>query len=495
MTVRFRIRTQAGQELSFASREMFEDFVRAGDLNPEDLVYDGETGSWAPARTHPIVLEIEYEDEEEEAAPGKSKTADEAPSGGNALGLSLAAPAEGSADGEGGESTGPSGAPGESTGDAPGGSFGLELSLQEEVSPEDASRAFVERMKAEREAERELGRSVGVGGFTMETSGALADLVSEPVAPEPPKRAPPEPPRRTERRRDPEPDEPAGRRGGDTPPEGRPAPRTSAGTRGAGRNKVGILLVVAVIAGGGVVGVRLAQGGSSEDPSEAAPEVPVEAIPVEPRPTPPPEREPVIASTEAAVRERAEERFLTATQAELRDLQPVPEAWPTAEYLTLPSTYPEVVDVFQTYRSAIRAVRAGDQSRYRIAYEAALEDAGVADEEATDRLDVAMQRFAETAEARAAHYDRVEALATAAIRSHEALLEAEGLLVPGAPSDGVDPSAIGMGVAGRDADSQLLLEEVSDLLTDVLEADGAGPRTPENVRAWVWDGFLDAMTR
>ena len=59
MTVRFRIRTSRGQELSFASHETFEEFVRSGDLAPDDFVYDDDTGEWAPARTHPLVLEIE----------------------------------------------------------------------------------------------------------------------------------------------------------------------------------------------------------------------------------------------------------------------------------------------------------------------------------------------------------------------------------------------------------------------------------------------------
>ena len=65
MAVRFRIRTSAGQELSFASHDTFEVFVRDGDLSPDDLIYDGETGSWSPARTHPIVLEIEYEKDDQ----------------------------------------------------------------------------------------------------------------------------------------------------------------------------------------------------------------------------------------------------------------------------------------------------------------------------------------------------------------------------------------------------------------------------------------------
>ena len=73
---------------------MFEDFVRSGDLSPDDLVYDVETSSWAPSRTHPIVLEIEYEKEDAEAhqaddaAEGEGESADESEEG--PIGLSLA---------------------------------------------------------------------------------------------------------------------------------------------------------------------------------------------------------------------------------------------------------------------------------------------------------------------------------------------------------------------------------------------------------------------
>ena len=73
MSVRFRIRTSQGQEISFASHEMFAEFVRSGDLSPDDVVYDAETREWSSARTHPVVLQIEMESEEET----ESETSDE----------------------------------------------------------------------------------------------------------------------------------------------------------------------------------------------------------------------------------------------------------------------------------------------------------------------------------------------------------------------------------------------------------------------------------
>ena len=43
----------------------------------------------------------------------------------------------------------------------------------------------------------------------------------------------------------------------------------------------------------------------------------------------------------------------------------------------------------------------------------------------------------------------------------------------------------------------LLVEDEPGLLltlSDLLESEGLGPGSGENVRAWVWDGFLDAVT-
>ena len=79
----------------------------------------------------------------------------------------------------------------------------------------------------------------------------------------------------------------------------------------------------------------------------------------------PSDPEPVIADTEAAVRERTRERYLTSTQAAFRDLRPIPEAWPEGPYLSIPSDHPDVVDVWQHYRTTVREVRATDEERYQ----------------------------------------------------------------------------------------------------------------------------------
>ena len=193
--MRFRIRTSAGQELSFASHEMFEDFVRSGDLSPDDLLYDAENGSWAPARTHPIVLDIEYEKEEAAEAAAKAKE----PSVENAFGLGLA-DARPVADDEDGDEVHEKDQKGQkdeaAEGSGDGDAFGLALAPAEKLmTPEEESELFIQRLAAERESDRGLAvpDKGGKLNVSMDDPRAPFGGIAEPVAP------PPTPPRRAER--------------------------------------------------------------------------------------------------------------------------------------------------------------------------------------------------------------------------------------------------------------------------------------------------------
>ncbi len=137
MSARFRIRTPQGQELSFASEEMFADFVRSGDLSEGDLVYDASTGEWSPALTHSLVLDLQSGQDE--------------------------------------DSTSPSGGTG-------AGDIGFQLAPEQ--SPEEASARFVREMEAERAAEFE--RKQDLRGLQSDESGSglLKDIERRP--PEPP---------------------------------------------------------------------------------------------------------------------------------------------------------------------------------------------------------------------------------------------------------------------------------------------------------------------
>jgi len=501
MSVRFRIRTPGGQELSFASQEMFEGFVRSGDLSPDDLVYDAEDGSWAPARTHPIVLEIEYEDEVDDVAEQQREPVEvdaassEEESEGGSFKLSLAAQEE-APESEASDSPAPEGLESAEAEASPDGSdLGLELAMPEEVSPEEAQRAFVEKLEAERASELDFAASDdGLSGFRMDTTAAALADMSRPE-PEPVRQRQSDDPARRDQRDQSRRREAASggsRRGAG---DARERPPTPSGTSGSGAGRMVVVVAVIALAGAGGWYTLRSTGAEGDDVapvSAPVPDVPIEPIVVESDPEPEPTREPVIARTPAAVGERARERFLTATQAELRELGSIPPAWPGGTYLALPSGAPDVLDVWQSYLTAVRRLRASDANRYRAAYETALDDAVIEGEERGTRLETALADFEASKSAREAHYDRVEALASAAIQTHNALLDVEGLLIFNGSGDGVAAGPIGAGVTARDEDSELLLRQVVELLTATLEAEGLGPRTGDNVRAWVWDGFLDA---
>lgn len=504
MSVAFRIRTQAGQELSFASREAFEDFVRSGDLSPEDLVYDAEIGSWSSAQTNPVVLEIQYPDEDEEdvaASTGEleaspEESAEESSAGSSSetsngdheeapdLGLSLAPATEVTpkddpvVDLSVPEIEREFAPPMEPAAETPavedaGGepAFGLDLAPAADVNPDEASANFVEKLEAEREGAFDFSGDDGFGALTMENRGSMADMISaaEPAA-EPEAKPTPRPKPRSKPRR--------------------PRPRPAKPEKSGGLGKlVAAIVFLGVLGGGGYFGFR-AMG------AEPDPDVPVdpavEPIAVEPEPDPGPQ--PVIATTEAAVLERALERYLTASQSVLRNLESVPEPWSTAEYFATPSNYADVVPVWEGYLVAIREARAGDRDRYLVAFDAALDDAAIQGEERGERQGRALAAFDSVSFARTAHFDRVEALASAAIQSHNALTDIEGLILIDASGASGIQNGIGRGAYGRDPDSQLLLDQVVDVLNATLEADGAGPGSGSNVREWVWGGFLDAAT-
>jgi hypothetical protein len=153
-----------------------------------------------------------------------------------------------------------------------------------------------------------------------------------------------------------------------------------------------------------------------------------------------------------------------------------------------------VREVWESYVSTIRDVRTRDDERYRQAYLRALDDAGVVEGGArTLRLSGAVAAFRAAAAPRTAHYDRVEELALAALRGHDALLGAEGTIMyqpASGPALSADPA---IEAVGRSPEAQTLLNQVLDGILVELHAD-EGPGETRNVREWVWDGVLGAVT-
>ncbi len=388
MSARFRIRTSSGQEISFASIEVFTEFVRSGDLAPDDVVYDAETKEWSSAQTHPVVLQLQIEAEEAgrvapvvELAPGP--TVPEAPDAPPpAASLSM-------------------------------GQIGLDLApAPDQLTPDQEAAVFVARMEAERAGDLDTTSEAPIQGFTMDQGGVgLGEQRVEP----PPRRVQPRPAPLEREATERAPRLDAFER---PEPQVRTAPpqRAKAGT---GVSRYAPFVIVVLVLGGAAVylGPELLNTAprTGDDPVPGGEIVSDE---------PPPE----IADSEDAVRRRAQERFLSTTQAALRGLDPIPEVWLRGQYLAAPSEYPSVRVVWDEYLTTIRDVRDRDDERYEAAYTRALDDARVGAVARPARLATALTDFRAVSEGRARHYDRVEALATAALRGHDALLQAEGTI-------------------------------------------------------------------
>ncbi|HET9948778.1 MAG TPA: hypothetical protein VFQ22_07640 [Longimicrobiales bacterium] len=451
MSARFRIRTPQGQEISFASHEIFAEFVRSGELAPDDVVYDAETREWAPARTHPVVLQIEIEAAEVREKAGAGKGGEEEDGGAKG-------PAEG--------------APTDASGAGPSASdIGLELApAPTQMTPEEEAAAFVAKMEAERAAELDFEADAPIAGLRMEqgstTIGALEDLAPPPAAPadEPRRSAAQERPMRPGRTA--------------APPPRPPQRKKPSGSRRAYWMVAGAAAVASVLyVGSDLLGPQTSAGGEVTPDSARLP---------------PPEPPPLIADTEEALRGRARELFLASTQTALRGLDPIPSIWLSGRYLSSPSDYPQVRTVWEEYVATVREVRASENERYRTAYLRALDDARVRGPARTLRLARATTDFQSAGAARAAHYDRVEALALAALRGHDALVEAEGTIAyepARGPAVSADPV---IEAAGRDPAAQALLEQVLDMILLELHAEN-GPGEAANVRAWVWEGLVAAV--
>jgi hypothetical protein len=445
MSARFRIRTPTGQELSFASLDVFREFVRSGDLSPDDVVYDAATREWSSARTHPVVLEIELEAEDSAAATSEG-------------GAEAAAPPEATAvEPPGVEAPNPTFAMG---------GIGLDLApAPNQLSPEQEAVQFLAKLEAERAGDLSASEDVPIQSFTMEQSEPLPAAPAGAVSASTPELAPRS--FRQERM---------------APAPARPAPVVEPKPNPAWKYAPFAILVL-VLAGVGLyfgsdVFAPVATEGS--DPA---------AGPV----TAPPAPTPVIPATDEALRGRATERYLTSTQSLLRQLEPIPQAWLSGRYLAEPSDHANVRDVWTSYLGTVREIRAGDDDRYRAAYGRALDDAGVQEPARAARLATGMTQFQARSADRNGHWDRVERLATVAISGHDALVTAEGrILYEPATGPRVSNDPV-IEAVGRTSADQALLDEILDAVLGELRGQD-GPGTASNVREWVYEGLLDAVT-
>lgn len=457
MSARFRIRTPQGQELSFGSEEMFADFVRSGELSAGDLVYDATTGEWSPALTHSLVLGLQ-------AGHPPGDSAESVDAGPEAGASQIPTDAE---EGAGGADDG-------SERDLEDAS-GLGFELAPEQTPEEAAAAFVKELEAERESAFE--RREEMRGLKPDDSGTglLRDL----------ERTPPEPPAGPTHE-----DRPGF--AADPPPAGssnEPAAHSRKSVKAPSRRRFSRrpvfsgaslfwLLALAVVGAGVVFGPDLVALALNVDGTgTGGVETGV----------------PILPDTEEALRDRASARFLSRALSALSGLPPVPREWLDGRYLSNASAHTPVREAWNAYLEAIRRLRVDEAELYSAAYLSALDDARVSGATRTLRLASALSRFERDRAMRAAHYDRVTELATAAIDLHDLLVEREEVITyePAVgPRISTDPI---LQAASTDPETQQLLETALDRVLDALSARELGPVEAAGVRAWMFEGLRDVV--
>lgn len=457
MNARFRIRTPQGQELSFGSEEMFADFVRSGELSAGDLVYDATTGEWSPALTHSLVLGLQAGDRDE----GSAESGTTGPDG--AGGQAPSSPAEGAV-GAAGASKGGLGDP-----------AGLGFELAPEQTPEEAAAAFVKELEAERESTFE--RREEMRGLKPDESGTglLHDV----------ERTPPGPPS------GPSPTDRSGFAADATEAvsteavsapsrKSEKAPSRKRSSRGPVLSGGFLfwLLALGVVGAGVVFGpdlVALAMNADGTGSGELETGVPI------------------LPDTEEALRERASARFLSRALSALSGLPAVPREWLDGRYLSNASAYPGVREAWNAYLEAVRRLRVDEAELYSAAYLSALDDARASGATRTLRLASALSRFERDRPVRAAHYDRVTELTTAAIDLHDLLVEREEAITY-EPAVGTrlstDPI---LQAASADPETQQLLEAALDRVLDALSARELGPVEAAGVRTWMFEGLRDVV--
>jgi hypothetical protein len=451
MSSRFRIRTPQGQELSFASDEMFQDFVRSGALSEGDLIYDASTGEWSPALTHSLVLEVQAGAESAGGGHSSPEKRGGAPD-------TDGSPPEGDA-----QARPPT--------DEHSASGASEFDLAPEQTPAEASAASVREMEEERAAEFEQ-QPRGPSGLQAEegSQGLLKDVHHDPLIPEASRRAS---------------DSPSGpgssppRVGDREPPKRSRKQRARDGGAGwgvSGRFVMWVLALgaigVAGLLGADLVALAIGAGGADEDgPADVS----------------------VLPDTEEALQSRAESRFLGSMRPLFMSLPAVPSTWLSGHYLASASEYPDVAAAWSTYFERIRDSRDDETEIYSEAFLSALDDARVTGANRTLRLAAALSRFERNGALRVAHYQRVEELAVAALDLHDLLLEREDRITyePAVgPRVSADPV---LQAAGSDPETQDLLEAALDRVLDALSAGGEGPVEAQALPQWIFEGLRRAV--
>lgn len=418
--------------------DIFAELVRSGVVRPEDEVFDALTGAWTRAELHPMVALFR----------DPLVTHPEA----ERLTRRYAEGARADRDGEEAASTGERA--GAQASDAPQAEVADDLSLElappNEESPEEAQRAFIQKMEEERRYDAAAAdRDNDLPLVTAESSGVPRGQRREQVD------APFTPPR-------------------SAPPQRKLTPARS--------NRAGVVVVFLLLVGAGVVLARLARPALGTGEADAENATGVERV-----------RPPrTVTRTEEQIRQDAYQGFVDRVDALAVEIVPgaVPTAWLEGAYLADPSSYPDVRPWWERYEAYVDAAQAREAGLYREAYLTAATVAGVSGPVRSLRMATALEDFASSRPERLEHYARVRELAESALGLHDLVVELEGRIsyepIRG-PRVSADPV---IEAAGIDPEAQARLDAALDRLLAALHgADGTSSRDRMRIPGWLVEGL------
>ena len=202
-----------------------------------------------------------------------------------------------------------------------------------------------------------------------------------------------------------------------------------------------------------------------------------------------------VSDRERAARARAEEGVAIRVSALFDEAQAgdIPPVWLDGAYLAQAEDHPMIRETWVRYLAAISAARAQDVEMYRQAYVEGLEEEGVQGALRTMRVGAALLDFDARRPARELAYAQAEELAAAALSLHDVLVHLSGSItyepfdVNGLSADPV------LEAAGRDEETQRLLEKALDRVLLALSHTGRGPLELDAIPIWVRQTVGGAM--
>jgi hypothetical protein len=426
---RFRFLNRQGEAVEVASLESLTELFESGKLGPDSVLHDALTGSWGPARMHPVCqlifeeIGLDSGDEvTQEPASGNEKSATP---GTDAPESRVAGPGP-SAPGAG-ELTGPSPvAPGpEDALNEPPGQAALDAEMAAAPAPasedlpafqivpedevqEDTVQAFLKARERERQ-EEELQSASDTGEVTLVngdqdtlrvTPSDFTNLNESASA----------------RRRARGPSWPKSTDARSRLPRRSVTPADRAG----GSRQLSLFMLLLAVGSWGIVDAWSTQPVMSQPVIVGARSGPA--------PVTPALRTGPLVPTDADARDAAFEDMVAGME-QLRERMRVgepPAAWMSGHYMAEAAAYPEVASFWTRYGEFVDTLRVAEEELFHTAFRDRMREQGLRGSVLTVREARALQDFRADGARRSRYYDAMDELADASLSLHEFLRDRTG---------------------------------------------------------------------